>query len=160
MAHISRMAGRMSDVPTLCAHLDSRIRNCCRTALYWGCLAGMVVLAFGAEARDLGQWKDSDPAVREWYEKLMQPDIPTSSCCAESDAYFCDDVHVKDGRTFCSITDDRSDEPRGRPHRDVGETFEIPPNKLKWDKGNPTGHSIIFLSRSGYVFCFVQGTGI
>jgi hypothetical protein len=89
----------------------------------------------------------------------MQPDVPSASCCGEADAYWCDDIHVRDGRTFCAITDDRDDAPRGRPHRPVGEVHEIPPNKLKFDKGNPTGHHIIFLSRQDYVFCFVQGSG-
>ncbi len=89
----------------------------------------------------------------------MQPDIPTASCCGEADAYWCDDVHVRDGKTFCGITDDRPDEPRGRPRREIGEQHEIPPNKLKWDRGNPTGHAVIFLSRGGFVFCFVQGGG-
>jgi hypothetical protein len=32
----------------------------------------------------------------------------------------------------------------------------IPNHKLKWDAGNPTEHSIVFLSRGGHVFCFVQ----
>lgn len=112
-----------------------------------------------ASARDLGQWEAQDPAVRAWYQGLMQPDVPTSSCCGEADAYFCDDIHVRDGRTFCAISDDRADEPRGRPHREIGTEFEIPPNKLKWDAGNPTGHAVIFLSRNDFVFCFVQGGG-
>ena len=113
-----------------------------------------------ANARDLGQWENQDPAVTEWYRSLMQPDIPEASCCGEADAYFCDEIHVRDEKTFCTITDDRPDEPRGRPHIDIGTQIEIPPNKLKWDRSNPTGHAIIFLSRAGYVFCFVQGTGI
>ena len=49
-----------------------------------------------------------------------------------------------------TITDDRPDEPLGRPHLDVGTEIEIPNKKLKWDKGNPTGHGIVFLSRAGY----------
>ena len=45
-------------------------------------------LAFGfvfgvANARDLGQWETTDPAVREWYQALMQPDNPSASCCGE-----------------------------------------------------------------------------
>jgi hypothetical protein len=118
------------------------------------------VLIAPTHARDMGQWEATDPAIREWYRSLMQPDMPTVSCCSESDAYFCENIHVKDGKTFCSITDDRPDEPRGRPHRELGETFEIPPNKLKWDSGNPVGRSIIFLSRQGQVYCFVQSGGV
>jgi hypothetical protein len=89
----------------------------------------------------------------------MRPDVPTSPCCGEADAYWCDEIHVHDGKTSCAITDDRDDIRLGRPHRDVGTVFEIPDDKLKWDRGNPTGHSILFLSSGGYVFCFVQGPG-
>jgi hypothetical protein len=112
------------------------------------------------KARDLGQWEAGDPAVKEWYQSLIQPDNAPAPCCGEADAYWADEVHVRDGKTFATITDDRPDEPRKRPHVDVGTVFEVPNAKLKWDQGNPTGHAIIFLSRSGYVYCFAMGTGI
>src|ERR1700761_7774627 len=83
--------------------------------LIYGLIA-LLVLLLGiqfARARDLGQWQNADPAIKEWYESLMQPDVPNASCCGEADAYWCDDVHVRDDKTFCKITDDRPDEPRG-----------------------------------------------
>ena len=115
----------------------------------FSCLVGSVM------ARDLGQWEAVDPAIREWYQALMQPDVPNASCCGEADAYWADEVHVRDGKTYVIVTD----EPRGRPHVDIGTEIEIPNNKLKWDRANPTGHGIVFLSRSGYVFCYVQPGG-
>jgi hypothetical protein len=125
-----------------------------------GALAALLFLLMQpVHARDLGQWDNADPVVVEWYQALMQPDNPGVSCCGEADAYWCDDVHVRDGATYCTITDDRPDEPRRRPHRDVGEEILIPNHKLKWDRGNPTGHAIVFLSRGDYVYCFVQGSG-
>lgn len=121
-------------------------------------LCGLLVgMAF---ARDLGQWNGADPEIREWYRGLMQPDNPTVSCCGEADAYWCDELHVKDGKTFCNITDDRADEPLRRVHVPTGTEIEIPDHKLKWDRGNPTGHSIVFLSSGGAVFCFVQSGGV
>lgn len=125
----------------------------------------LVIAALGcthrkAPARDLGQWTASDPAVKQWYQSLMQPDVPTASCCGEADAYWADVIHVRDGKTYATITDDRPDEPLGRPHVDVGTEIEIPTNKLKWDRGNPTGHGIVFLSRNRYVFCYVQPGGV
>jgi hypothetical protein len=89
----------------------------------FGCLSGVV------KARDLGQWDAGDPAIREWYQALMQPDVPTASCCGEADAYWADEVHVRDGKTYVIITDDRPDEPRGRPHVDIGTEIEVPNNK-------------------------------
>ena len=81
-----------------------------------------------ASARDLGQWDAANPEIREWYQALMQPDVPSASCCGEADAYWADEVHVRDGKTYAIITDDRPDEPRGRPHVDIGTEIEIPSN--------------------------------
>ena len=121
-------------------------------------------------ARDSGQWGNEDKALREWYQGLMQPDVPTASCCGTSDAYWCDDIHTrkepkKNGEglvdvTVCKITDDRDDIPRGRHHIPMGTEIVIPNNKLKWDSGNPTGHAIVFVNSNNYVFCFVQGGGV
>jgi hypothetical protein len=122
--------------------------------LAFGCVFGV------ADARDLGQWETTDSAVREWYQALMQPDNPNASCCGEADAYWADEIHVKGGKTYATITDDRPDAPRRRPHIDVGTEIEIPDHKLKWDKSNPTGHGVLFLNRSGYVYCFVQPGGV
>jgi hypothetical protein len=122
-------------------------------------IAGALVLSHAAHARDLGQWEAADPVVKEWYKSLMRPDAPTSSCCGESDAYWADDVHVRGGKTYAVITDDRDDGPLGRPHVPVGTEVEIPPEKLKWDRGNPTGHNVLFLSSYRYPFCFVTGSG-
>jgi hypothetical protein len=104
-----------------------------------------------------------DPSHREqdaWYQSLMQPDVPTMSCCGVADAYWADEIHVRGGKTYVTITDDRDDGPLRRPHVDVGTEIEVPDNKLKWDRGNPTGHGVLFLSRQQYVYCYVQPTGI
>jgi hypothetical protein len=128
-----------------------------RWSLLWlGMVSG---LAVGAHARDLGRWDAIDPALRHRCQALMQPDVPTASCCGEADAYFADEIHVRDGKTYAVMTDERLDEPRNRPHLDVGTEIEIPERKLKWDRGNPTGHGIVFLSRNRYVFCYVQPGG-
>jgi len=118
-----------------------------------------IALPFMAEARDLGQWENTDPKVHKWYQELMRPDAPSASCCTESDAYYADEVHVRDGKTFAIITDDRPDEPLGRPHIDNGTEFEVPVEKLKWDRSNPTGHNVLFVSKAGYTWCFVQTGG-
>jgi hypothetical protein len=98
------------------------------------------------------------PELDAWYAGLMQPDNPTASCCGEADAYWCDGLHVRQGRTFCTITDDRVVE--RRTPVPVGTEIEIPDRKLKWDAGNPTGHAVVFLSTGGAVYCFVQGGGV
>lgn len=112
-----------------------------------------------AHARDVGQWQETTPEVREWYRSLMQPDQPWVPCCGEADAYFAI-AHVRNGKTFAIIIDDRDDEPRHRHHVPVGTEIEVPDYKLKWDSGNPTGHAVIFLNVNNDPYCFVQGTGI
>lgn len=137
--------------------LDVKIRW-----LIFGFSLGIAFLIFIhlASAKDVGQWENSDPRIKEWYRSLMRPDVPMVPCCGEADAYHADKVTTRDGKVYATITDERDDAPLGRPHIPPGTEFEIPANKLKWDKGNPTGHNILFVSQSGIVWCFVQGAGI
>ena len=107
---------------------------------------------------------DMDPGHDDWYRSLMMPDFPTTPCCGIADAYWADEVHIKDGKTFVVITDDRDDKPlNNRPHIPSGTVVEVPTKKLKWDRGNPTGHNVVFLAlidSNPVVLCFVQGAGI
>jgi len=119
----------------------------------------LVLLSSGALARDSGQWTNSDPTIRKWYQELMQPDNPTASCCGEADSYWADEMRTHNGKNYAVVNDPRDDAKLGRPHIEPGTEFEVPDHKLKWDRSNPTGHAIIFLSRGGYTFCFVQGGG-
>ncbi len=125
------------------------------------CAVTMVFMLLPAGARNNGQWENSDPMISEWFRSLKQPDRPTVSCCGEADAYWADGVEVKDGQIIAIITDTRPDEPLGRRHVAVGTRFVVPPEKIKWDRGNPTGHIVIFLHAiGGDVLCYVTGTGI
>lgn len=137
-----------------------------------GILAGVIVLIIvgatvatlfsvrPAKARDVGQWEASDPFTRSWYKSLMQPDNPHMSCCGESDAYWADKVEVIDGKVFATITDTRDDKSLGRANVAPGTRVEVPPHKMKWDRGNPTGHVVIFLGPSLSVYCFVMNGGV
>jgi hypothetical protein len=118
-----------------------------------------MLLAAPAVARDLGQWENQSPEVSRWFQSLMQPDVPFRSCCGEADAYWADNFESSDGQYVAIITDTRPDD-WGRPHREPGERIVIPNNKIKWDRGNPTGHGVIFLSPSGNVYCYVPPGGV
>ena len=120
----------------------------------FGCLMSI------ANARDLGQWESVNPEIREWYQALMQPDNPAASCCGEADAYWADSFEVDGDKYVAIITDPRPDEPLRRKHIDVGTRIVVPNHKLKYDKSNPTGHGIIFLSRADYVYCYVAPGGV
>jgi hypothetical protein len=128
-----------------------------------------IIMAFVKPAlpRDLGQWEETTPEVRQWYETLMQPDLPNVRCCGEADAYWADGIEVVNGQTYAIITDTRDDGPLRRPHLDPGTKVLVPNHKLKWDKGNPTGHAIIFMNggqrypdQNWNVLCFVQNGGV
>jgi hypothetical protein len=132
----------------------------------WIAFAAAVVVAFYwamsgmANARDLGQWENTNPAIGKWFRSLMQPDNPGIPCCGEADAYWADAALTENGQLVAVITDDRPDAPLRRHHVPVGTKIVVPPNKIKWDKGNPTGHIVIFLSNDNYPFCYVQNGGV
>lgn len=117
-------------------------------------ILGLIAALFTAHAHDF-----EHPENDEWYRELMQPDAPTASCCGEADAYFADEYFTRGGKAYARITDDRPDAPRHRPHVPNGTEIEIPQTKLKWDRSNPTGHGVVFMSPAGHVFCYVQPGG-
>ena len=122
-------------------------------------LAVIVLVVSTASARDVGQWASVDPAQRQWFNGLMQPDNPGLSCCGEADAYWADSYEVNGDQYVAIITDTRDDAPLHRPHVENGRRITVPNTKIKWDRGNPTGHGIIFISGS-HVYCYLPPGGV
>jgi hypothetical protein len=103
------------------------------------------------------------PEEDKWYEALKQPDNPTVSCCGVADAYWCDSLHTRNGKNYCTLSDDRVI-PNRTPHP-VGMEIEIPDRKMmdgRKANGNPTGHSVVFLTSGAVpsVYCFIMDSGI
>lgn len=117
-------------------------------------LPAIVALMMTVEAR---AHDPHHPEHNDWYMSLKRPDSPTQSCCGLADAYWCDEYYSRAGKAYCKITDNRDNKMLGRPPIPNGTEFEIPPNKLKYDRANPTGHAVIFVNSSGTVLCYVQG---
>ena len=46
----------------------------------------LVTLTLPVTARDTGQWENQPIYLRQWFQKLMQPDNPDMSCYGEADA--------------------------------------------------------------------------
>jgi len=112
-------------------------------------------------ARDLGQWQQTDPRISAWFKSLMQPDNPNVPCCGEADAYWADSFEIQGDQYVAIITDEREDAPLGRLHIDPGTRVVIPNHKLKFNKGNPTGHGIVFMhAASGQVWCYIAPGGV
>ena len=128
------------------------------------CAAVFVLFICAAPARDLGQWEGIDPLHRQWFNGLMRPDLPTLRCCGLADAYWADSYEVNGDHYVAIITDPRDDIPLGRPHIENGKRFAVLNIKIKWDRGNPTGHGIIFIGfgDEGFgdeVYCYLPPGG-
>ena len=109
--------------------------------LIWTVWAAVFVLSIcKAPARDLGQWDGVDPLHRQWFNELTRPDYPYLPCCGLADAYWADSYEVKGDQYVAIITDTRDDRPLRRPHIENGKRVAVPNTKIKWDRGNPTGH--------------------
>lgn len=120
-----------------------------------------ILISFHSFARDNSNYAGVAPNIRNWYQSLMQPDNPSISCCGEADAFEADEYEVQGNSYVAIITDGKGTIPNGT-------RILVPNKKIKWDKGNPTGHGIIFLG-SGQasprlndwpVYCYVIPAGI
>lgn len=114
-------------------------------------LAALAMLV-PALARDNGQWFNTGP-VKEWFQALTQPDNPYMSCCGEADAFESDIFNEDAGHYVAIITDGKGTIPNGT-------RVNIPNEKIKWDKGNPTGHGWVFIGSQGQVYCYITPAGI
>lgn len=113
----------------------------------------LLILSTQVLARDNGQWSDQPASVRQWFQSLMQPDAPSVSCCGEADAFEADTFEVEGDHYIAIITD-------GRGVLENGTRIIVPNGKMKWDKGNPTGHGIIFIGHGNSLYCYVAPSGV
>jgi hypothetical protein len=117
-------------------------------------LLSIALLSAPGHARDDGQWSSQPGYIRQWFQSLMQPDNPYISCCGEADAFESDTfTQNADGQYVAIVTDGKGVIPNGT-------RVVIPDAKIKWDKGNPTGHGIVFIGNQGQVYCYVTPGGV
>jgi len=100
------------------------------------------------------EWDNHPPHVRKWFQSLMQPDQPQMSCCGEADAYEAD-LFERDGSNWVAIITGQGPGVVNKPRIPEGTRISVPNSKMKWDRGNPTGHGIIFIGSRGEVYCYV-----
>jgi hypothetical protein len=86
-------------------HLDEA--NMLRTIL------ALAMLTLPASARDNGQWENQPAYLRQWFQKLMQPDNPYMSCCGEADAFEADIFEQMDERYVAIITNGKASSRKG-----------------------------------------------
>ncbi len=104
--------------------------------------------------RDDPEWEKRPPHIRKWFQSLMQPDDPRTSCCGEADAYEAD-LFERDGDHWVAIITGQGPGVANKPYIPEGTRISVPNSKMKWDQGNPTGHGIIFIGSRGEVYCYV-----
>jgi hypothetical protein len=128
----------------------------CELAAIATCL--ILTTAFGAQARDLGQWDNVAPSVREWFSRLTQPGFPDNSCCGDADVYYADEYSVnrETGEILATITDNRGHSIA------IGTRILVPKHVVNSDP-NMTNHTLIFLggtTANPVVFCFLPAEGV
>jgi hypothetical protein len=101
----------------------------------------------------VNNWPETDPVISAWYKSLTQPDHPALSCCGEADAFEADNFEAEGDHYVAIVTN-------GKGVLANGARIPVPNTKMKWDKGNPTGHGIIFLGVGGEVYCYVTPSGL
>src|SRR6476661_2228676 len=72
-----------------------------------------MLVSLPALARDNGQWGNQPAYLREWFQKLMQPDNPHMSCCGEADAFEADSFEVSGDEYVAIITNGKGVIPEG-----------------------------------------------
>src|SRR5262245_65152336 len=91
-------------------------------SLLWALGATVFVFSVSkAPAHDLGQWDGVDPAHRQWFNGLKQPEYPHLSCCGLANAYWADSYEVSGNQYVAIITDERDDKPLRRSEEHTSE---------------------------------------
>ena len=100
-----------------------------------------------AHARDGGQFTDAPEQIKAWFKGLKSPK-GTVPCCDEADGHLTNYL-VRDGKYWVSIE---------------GQWYEISPESVVRNSGNPTGEGVIFYylmsdhengGKRPVIFCFV-----
>jgi len=93
----------------------------------------------------------ADDPFAEWMGSLMRPDF-AGPCCGPADQYYPDSYMENADGSFEAM---------------VGAAdVHVPAVKVIWDRVNPTGRGVLFVSRDpavsreGFVFCFVPASGV
>jgi hypothetical protein len=82
-----------------------------------------------------------------------QPDNSAVGRCGEADAFEADTFEI-DGDHYVAVIADAKGVMPSCPR------IPVPNAKMKWDKGNPTRHGIIFIGGQGQVYCYVAPGGV
>jgi hypothetical protein len=118
------MTGRPDDDPQLPGYVWALLA-CAAMAI----AVGIAIWAFPVHARDVGQYKDASPEIRDWFKGVRaQNGVP---CCDIADGY----------RTEYEVRGDEFWVPID------GEMNRVPPEAIVLHSRNPTGDAVIWYVR-------------
>jgi hypothetical protein len=123
-----------------------------------GTICAALMAAATIVAAPAAHTHSADVEFAEWMMSLKQPDNPIASCCGPADQFYVERYEAS------------AVAPGGFRAMVDGEWIEVPAHKVVWDRVNPTGRGVIFLStrsdfpvtgdkKDAIVFCFVPGAG-
>jgi hypothetical protein len=93
----------------------------------------LVTLTLPVTARDTGQWENQPIYLRQWFQKLMQPDNPDMSCYGEADALEADSFEIRGDQYVAIITNGKGIIPEGTRttviRRDTASSSSVTPGR-------------------------------
>src|ERR1041384_7323246 len=100
---------------------------------------------------------DSNTKYAQWFNSLMKPDFPLSSCCGVADQYYVREYQPSKqaGIAFTAIVINQDGQSEF--------AIDVPKEKVIWDRVNPTGRGVIFIDNGDWVsrvVCFVPSVGM
>ena len=111
------------------------------------------VVALPALAHETGM-----TPFNEWMGTLQRPTYPYSPCCGPSDQYYVKEYWPSNKKdvAFAAIVIGNNGA--------ANFPIDIPNHTVIWDRVNPTGRGVVFITvneyNGGYVTCFVPGVAI
>src|SRR5260370_12583287 len=94
-------------------------------------ILALVTLTLRVAARDTGQWENQPIYLRQWFQKLMQPDNPDMSCYGEANALEADSFEIRGDQYVAIITNGKRIIPQAT-------RIPLPTNTHKSNTTNPT----------------------
>jgi len=100
--------------------------------------------------------QDGGPHLRDWWRSVIRMD--GVNCCAEYDAVWADWIGTHEGKYVVQVTGGGPWEHAWAP---IGRVYVLDQSFVVWNRGNPLGRPIIFLSPSTLEpICFVPAGGV
>ena len=120
-------------------------------------IGSVMLLSAVAQARDNGQWAQSDPATREWFRSQRNPTTKVP-CCSEADGTYAEE-DIRGDDYWARFTYQRWDMSGKKYASEVSEWMRVPPETVIHDP-NRHGSPVVwwyFVDGKPGIRCFAPG---